>query len=182
MNDPRAINCRSHQRDRDGKVIAVWVTVHEFPFSKWQCKEVRLINEVEAAGRTIIYNRFETLNQDPVFLCTGYQGVPSDYDDILPDTSGKGELVMTAVFFPPNLGPLAVIVSHQGESDVVASLGLPDGSHVSFDILWGLRDQIMPEPPPDGDCCDELASRLAVVEAKLAVLESSLWGRDLPQG
>jgi hypothetical protein len=139
----------------------------------WQCKSVRLIDEIEAKGQTVIRNSFEGASAAEVFLCTDYQGVPDDYDEVIPDTSGKGELVMAGdgcKFAPPNLGPLAVIAGENQMSDVVASLGLPGGHHVGFAITWGLRDN--PYPPTPECTVEELCVQVADLTKRVAALEA----------
>ena len=76
-------------------------------------------------------------------LFTGYRGRTDTFDEAL-DINGD-EAVITSKFEPPNLGPLAIaLVDAQGVvvSDVVASLGLPWGRHVSYEITFAERGEL----------------------------------------
>lgn len=138
--DPRAPNARDHATDKNGKVTGVFINVHRTPGARFVCQSVRLIDENEAQGNTIIRVKF-TGASGPLFLATGYQGNATSFDDFLPDSSGHGELVMAgsgAKFYPPNLGPLAVVVRENGQiiSDVIGNLGLSRGAHVSYEVVF----------------------------------------------
>lgn len=170
MIDPRTENARSHQIDGGGKVVAVHVTVHEQPNTFWQCRLVRLIDEYAAQGQTVIRNFFDGAQSGNVFLLTGYQGSLTGFNERIPDTSGKGELVMAganAIFVPPNLGPLAVCVDDY-DSDIVASLGLANGRAISFEIHWVMRDRFSLSVVPSED---PLSQRVSALENRVTFLE-----------
>lgn len=157
-HDPRRENTRSHGLDLNGKVNAVWLTVHVKPETKYRCVNTFLINENEAKGQTTIFinvmdKNGQTVNET-VVLGTGYRGQDQGFDDylvpgnayrpvqhILADDHVAGGGVS---FTPPDLGPVAIYISklgdlHLSNSDVVGNLGLPYSHHVSFMIEFQER-------------------------------------------
>lgn len=149
VEEPRQANARAHTLDPHGRVMGVHVTVHEQPNSHFRCTNVFVRDEYAAQGQTIAHvyvrGRNRQLLGNPVILATGYGGGLS-FDDYL---TGQGQLPevhpITAKFSPPNLGPLAIFVAKPGtrdriDSDVVASLGLPYGHHVSYVIEFMERE------------------------------------------
>lgn len=149
-HDPRRPNARTHSTDANGRVTAVWLTVHVNPQSKYRCINAFVKGEDEAKGQTVILVSVRDKNgnaqNDQVIMATGYQGQADKFDDyltpgnafypvqhILADShDGKG-----CTFIPPALGGIAIFVAKNGDirtpgSDVVGNLGLPFARHVSY--------------------------------------------------
>ena len=143
--DSRSQNAKLHAVNNDGKVTAMYVTVHFTQNAVYRCSFVRLIDEIEAQGKPIAYVLVEDKNNNPVqdatiVLATGYHGEIL-FDSAIPVRNDKQprEIVIGTSFVPPNLGPLAIYVSDSSGniiSDVVANLGLPFGRHVGFRIIF----------------------------------------------
>jgi hypothetical protein len=146
--DPRLPDATRHSLV-EGKVSDIHLMVHTMPGAKYRCTKVYVMGEVEAEGKTIatvsVYDKSGSLVGDTVVLATNYQGNTNQFDDRI--ASGNKvpiEHIITAVYSPPNLGPLALYVCGPGgvsniDSDVVGSLGLPGGRHVSFVIEYHER-------------------------------------------
>lgn len=147
-DDPRQQNARTHGLV-DGKVTAVWLTVHTKPETKYKCVNAMVINEENAKGQTTIFvsvkNKNGTYANDQVIMATGYQGQSDKFDDYLtPGNSFRPVQHILAdshngsgcTFIPPALGGIAIFVAgsdiKQINSDVVGNLGLPYAHHVSY--------------------------------------------------
>jgi hypothetical protein len=149
-NDPRQPNARTHSTDSNGRVTAVWLTVHVDPKARFRCVNAFVKGEEEAKGQTIILISVRDKNgnaqNNQVIMATGYQGQAGPFDDyltpgnafypvqhILADShDGKG-----CTFIPPALGGIAIFVAKTGDirvsdSDIVGNLGLPYARHVSY--------------------------------------------------
>jgi hypothetical protein len=179
--EPLAVSVQSHMVDSNDKVTGVQLTVWRRPNTRYSLKLVYLLNEYEAEGKTLCYNYFEGIEPGQLWLLTGYQGNPNTFDERQKCTSDKGEIPITARFYPPNLGPLAVEVG-EGDSDLLASLGLPGGRHVSFVAVWGPRVTVIPGPDTEPttpamadfpawatEQIQKLQQRVAALEFKIGV-------------
>ena len=182
--DPRTTNATHHALDQ-GKVTAVHLTVHPVPAATYACTLVRVIGEDEqgvrgpTVARVAVYSRAGRRILATVILATGYNGGLA-FDALLPAFGEKIEHTITNKFDPPNLGPLAIYIAgddgKQIDSDVVASLGLPYGHHVSYEIEFRERSILtFKEPaapinePPAGD--PDLLTRVQQLEARMSALE-----------
>lgn len=144
--DPRRKSAQFHTLDEDtGKVLGVHLTVHERADTAFKCASVRVLGEEEARGQTVARVSFEGDLNDGVFLglLTGYSGSGDRFAERL--ALSNWEAVITNKFNPPNLGPLAIaLITEDGVivSDVVGSLGLPYGRHVSYEISFRWRGSV----------------------------------------
>jgi hypothetical protein len=146
--DPRLPDATRHSLVA-GKVSDIHLMVHVKPNTKYRCTKVYVLGEEEAEGKTIatvsVYDKEGGLLCGSVVMATGYQGNTNQFDDrILSGDKVPCEHIITAVYSPPNLGPLAIYVCGDNDpalidSDVVGSLGLPGGRHVSFVIEYHER-------------------------------------------
>lgn len=141
--DPRAPNTRVHGQSPDGLVTGVQVAVHVKPGTRYKCVNVQLIDEANAGGQHIV--KVEVINgPTPATVRMGfpYGGTGDRVGNYIPSGNEKNEFILTNKFDPPNLGPMEIVIlDDQGNinSDVVGSLGLPFGHHVSFLIQFAVR-------------------------------------------
>ncbi len=158
MSDPRTATARQHAKDEQGLVTGVHLTVHEQPSTRYRCTRAHVLGEQQhgARGRHVAF-----INAPPasagagsgarVALCYPYGGGVA-FEHVEPQ-AGR-EVVITNKFWPPALGPLAIaLVDDAGNiiSDVAASLGLPGGSHICFELDFVERaeaDAPAPKPQP----------------------------------
>lgn len=142
--DPREFNTTHHNPPpgQDGKVDAVHLTVHPAPgVRKYRCIRTQLLSDdpscniyvsvVDNRGRAIMVN---------VMMATGYQGNANTFHAYMPPGNPNGSFFMgsDSRFLPPNVGPLAIMIREGNEivSDVVGSLGLARGQHMSYFIVF----------------------------------------------
>lgn len=148
--DPRLPDATRHSLSGEGKVVDMNLTVHVLPQTKYRCTKVYVLGEDEAQGKTIatveVRNRDGNLVGDTVILATNYQGGIEQFDDRIPSKGDKipVEHIISNSFGPPSFGPLAIYLQGPGgptdiASDVVGSLGLPGGRHVSFFLVFTER-------------------------------------------
>lgn len=137
-HDPRDSSA-NHHGNNNGRITAVHTQVHVLPKKLFRCTGVRVIGEgTEAAGQHIakVYQSGSEL----VGLFVNYGGEVDGLQLVQAHDAGR-EIIISSKFNPPNLGGLAIaIVDSFGiASDVVASLGLPYGHHVSYEISFERR-------------------------------------------
>lgn len=145
MHDVRSDSARDHTVDKSGRVTGVHLTVHDLPTSPFKATLVSVLGEDRSGGQTVA--RIKVVDDSgsglrPV-LFTGYRGNTESFDEMI-EVNGY-VAVIASKFDPPNLGPLAIgLVDQYGrmQSDLVGSLGLPWGRHVSFDIEFVRRDEV----------------------------------------
>lgn len=135
--DPRQANGRGHVMTND-KVTGIHLTVHVKPERKYRVSNFYLIDELAASGQTVclvkVYGKDGREKPADVRLATGYNGQDDKFDEYLTAGNARNEFVITNKFWPPSLGPLAVVILNNGQidSDVAGNIGLPFGHHVSF--------------------------------------------------
>jgi len=156
MSDPRFVNAREFLADSWGRVIGVMLTVIPVTGARYEVDQVRLIDEVEAAGRHVV--QVEVLDRDGMRVC-GHRAIlvwpwhPCDMDLVEGLDQVRWPLARCSPYelpldhmYDPSMdrqGPVAVqVVDEDGRriSDVVAGLGLPSGRHVSYDIVYRERN------------------------------------------
>jgi hypothetical protein len=143
--DPRDPNCRDY-RVEDGKVLGVNLLVHSSPLKRYCVKHVGLVDEVVAQGQTVIraavIDRAGQPMNAEVRLAYPYDGEASHFANYITAGNEKNEFVMVNKYWPPGLGPLALMILDDENiiiSDVVGSLGLPEGHHVSVSVTFQER-------------------------------------------
>lgn len=159
MNDPRDPNCRAHSIDKQGLVDGIHLTIHtpQMPLL-YDLISVRLIPEGEAGGRIVATTSVLDASGQPekaeVALGWPYNGTINldGYEFAEP----KREMtpldhVISRGFTPPNLGPYILFVGSRNnvQSPIIASMGLPYGHHVAFEIVYARAGATVP-PPPSG--------------------------------
>lgn len=143
-SDPRQPNGRAHAMT-DNKVTGIHLTVHAKPERKYRVSNFYLIDEQAASGQTVCKVKVKgKTGQDvpaDVRLATGYNGQDDRFDEYLVAGNAGNEFVVTNKFWPPGLGPLAVVILQNGQivSDVAGNIGLPMGHHVSFFVEFTER-------------------------------------------
>lgn len=136
-NDPRRLNGRSHEMTNN-KVTGIHLTVHVKPERTYKVRNCYLIDEAAASGQTVckvkVFGKDGMEQPADVRLATGYNGQDDKFDEYLTAGNAGNEFVITNKFWPPSLGPLAVVILANGQidSDVAGNIGLPFGHHVSF--------------------------------------------------
>lgn len=175
MADPRNQNCKQFATDGGGRVIGVELDVREQLNSKYYCKSVQLIDETRAQGQTVatvsVYDKTGFPVGDSVLLSWPWPNLTiSAYPG---NAKIPAEHIISNKYFPPNKGPLAIYVGDKGSpnSDIVGGLGLPNGHHVSYSIVFVERGDTIDQPTdgePDGGSNDtELEIRVSKLESTL---------------
>ena len=143
--DPRSPSCQRHEFDGSGKPIAVHTAVMVRPQSLYQCTLVDLIPGDESCQIYIeVYDRNGNPDsKDGTRQLTGWSE-SEKYDELLSAPASPGNLPMGrgSKFWPPALGGSgACIVNEHGEidSDIVGSLGLSKGQHMSYRVAFRAR-------------------------------------------
>jgi len=134
--DPRDDTANHHG---DG---AIHTIVHAFPDRKYKCVRVEAYGpqHVKGGGRHVAYVQ-TTPGREDIVLGTGYHGVAGEYDAKILHKPGQ-EVVITAKFRVPDLGPCAIFMQDSDGrivSDEVGNLGLPGGLHFSFLVVFEAR-------------------------------------------
>ena len=135
--DPRAENARRHSEE--GKPCdACWLIVHANTQKQYRCKSVRVLGEVEGGGKHVAW--VHQPGTESVVLATGYNGDDHSFDQRILHAAGQ-ELVINGKFIKPALGPLAIFLERNGQiiSDVIGSIGLPNGSHLCYEVVFEAR-------------------------------------------
>lgn len=143
--DPRTLACQKHQTDNSGKPIAVHTAVLVQPSTRYRCTLVDLIPGDQSCQIYIeVYDRAgNAASKAGTRQLTGWSESTS-YDALLDAPASPGHLPMGrgSKFWPPALGGSgACIVDGAGniDSDIVGSLGLPAGEHVSYRVAFRER-------------------------------------------
>ena len=136
-NDPRSDSARRHSADGQ-PCDACWLIVHADPAKQYRCKSVRVIGEVEGGGKHVAW--VHQPGYETVILATGYNGDINSFDQRIEHAAGQ-EVVLNGKFIKPNLGPLAIFLQRNGQivSDVIGSIGLPNGSHICIEAVFSER-------------------------------------------
>lgn len=136
-NDPRQPSAQRHSVDRPHS--SIHTTVHQMREADYRVVSVEAYGEPDSrgGGRHVAYVTTPIGFNGSVVLATGYKGIPTDFDDYIKHVPGQ-EVVIDGKFSLPNLGPLAIFLMDGNRivSDVVGNLGLPDGDHMSFKIVF----------------------------------------------
>ena len=174
-NDPRALNCRHFALGPDGRVVGVELRYHEQPSTRYALRSAILIGEEEAQGRHVATCWVEDASGNQVTERVGmaypYQGQPTGMPNVAWPGGTNTQPVQHVVsngYNPPALGPMAIaIYSQDGQiiSDVIASIGLPMGHHVSYDFVW--RERSGEEDAPPAVPPDTVLTVLLRIESKL---------------
>lgn len=153
MANPLAQNCQGYRKDSTGKVVGVQLGIRSVPNSRYEVYSVRLRDEYEAQGNTVA--RCKVLDKNAVdtgiAVRMAWPGEgPTFQSSALPGNPSNEHFVPNK-YWPPSLGPLALYVGahNQPESDIVYGIGLPEGHHVSFDVIF--RERVATQPPVDPD-------------------------------
>lgn len=143
--DPRTPACKTHEFDGGGKPIAVHTAVMVRPQSRYRCTLVDLIPHDESCQIYIeVYDRNgNPASKNGTRQLTGWSE-SEKYDELIAAPASPGNLPMGrgSKFWPPALGGSgACIVNEQGEidSDIVGSLGLSRGEHMSYRVAYRAR-------------------------------------------
>lgn len=135
--DPRDLSAKRHSTDRPHS--SVHTIVYQLPNVKYKVKRVEAYGPVDTrgGGRHVAYVSTPASFMGSVILATGHKGNPNDFDQEISHSIGQ-EVVIDGKFTVPNLGPLAIYLKEGGKrvSDVVGNLGLPDGDHFSYRIIF----------------------------------------------
>lgn len=144
-HDPRTLVCQKHEFDGNGKPIAVHTAVLVQPQARYRCVLVDLIPHDESCQ---VYVEVVAKNGAPgsktnTRLLTGWSE-STQYDALYdaPASPGNFSMGREAKFWPPALGACgAVVINDRGEidSDVVGSLGISRGQHMSFRVAFQER-------------------------------------------
>lgn len=143
-NDPRDPNSRGFSTGGDGKYNAVNVLVKVQPETKYRCTNVRTLFSDESCQVFIhIYNKKGVeISCDMARLITGDGDAQIDklYEAGNPNCSFS--MGREAKYYPPSLGGCGgCVVNESGEiiSDIVTSLGMPKGQHMSAYLVFQER-------------------------------------------
>lgn len=143
--DPRTPACQKHATDNSGKPVAVHTAVLVQPNTRYRCTLVDLIPGDQSCQIYIeVYDRAgNAASKAGTRQLTGWSE-STDYDELLDAPASPGNLPMGrgSKFWPPALGGSgACIVDGAGniDSDIVGSLGLPAGEHVSYRVVFKER-------------------------------------------
>lgn len=132
--DPRnVLNSRRHVQNQ-----SIHLTVHASTNNKYRASYVESIfDSAGNAGKHIARVSVPTGFNGKVILAFPYGG-GEDFANEIPHSVGQ-DIVITAKFTPPSLGPLAIYLKDNNGnrvSDIVANIGLANGSHISFNITF----------------------------------------------
>lgn len=144
----------------NGLVTGVELLIEEIPNSKYKVKHLRLIDEVEAKGKTIAYCK----SPSQLYLCWPYRKGHTSFEN---EVKIGSEAVISNGFNPPDYGWLAIKTEN---GDVVGGLGLPFKHHVSFEIEFEQRTITEPDKPSD------LEKRVELLESRVKHIEDYLDG------
>lgn len=154
--DPRTDKCKKFALS-GGKVTGVALTVHAMPETKWQLVKVDLYDENDSRNETKCLTHVierikvgtKTIEAPARAKCFLAWPIDSSGD---PDSLEQWQLpgnvnqpyehIITNTFSPPKKGPLAIFIGDDDgniDSDVVGGLGLPDGRHVSYHLVFVQR-------------------------------------------
>lgn len=141
--DPRQTNARSHATGPDGRPTAVWLTVLTQPSKRFDTAYVEFLPHDESCNIyvTVFDSKAQPLPLNNVRMITGWQESATSFDKLIDAPGSPGNFFMgsDAKFYPPSLGPLAVcVLDDQGniDSDIVGSMGLPNGNHGSYRVTF----------------------------------------------
>lgn len=144
-NDPRGLDCRSHQY-QNGKPVAVHLQVHVTPSKAFRCQSVELLLEDNSSN---VYFQVLDRNGMPLpgleaRLFSPYSGYADNFQSTWAAPASPYSIFMgrDSKFAEPNLGPIAAgLVDDQGNiiSDVVGSMGLSRGEHMSYRVTFVRR-------------------------------------------
>lgn len=149
------------EKDDDGLVTGVELTVLPMLPGKYACKSVSLVDERSAGGNTnakiMILDKAGAPVFEKVYLAFPWDGESTTFaNKALPgNTNYPVDHTIINEYWPPQRGPLALFVGDdQGNinSDVVAGLGLPQRRHVCYNVVYQERGTVEPElpvEPPD---------------------------------
>lgn len=142
--DPRTPACQRHET-KDGKPIAVHTAVLVQPQTRYRCTLVDLIPGDQSCQIYVeVFDRSgNAASKTNTRQLTGWSESTS-YDELLDAPASPGSLPMGrgSKFWPPALGGSgACMVDGSGkiDSDIVGSLGLPAGEHVSYRVVFKER-------------------------------------------
>ena len=183
MTDPRAENCKAYRKDNNGKVVGVELGITPVANSRYEVYSVRLRDEYAANGQTIAQCRvLDKSGVDtgiPVRMAWPGRG-PHFEASALPGNAQNQHPIVNK-YWPPSLGPLAFFVGDHGApmSDIVYGVGLPEGHHISLDVIFRERSTggDKPTDPVDPPTTDPT---LADHERRLQRIEALLnsWDGD----
>lgn len=145
ISDPRTPACQKHEFDNSGKPIAVHTAVLVQPDTAYKCVLVDLLPHDESCQVYVeVYDaNGNAASKTNTRLLTGWSE-SAKYDALYdaPASPGSFSMGREAKFWPPNLGSCgAVVVDGSGriDSDVVGSLGISRGTHMSFRVVFRAR-------------------------------------------
>lgn len=182
MANGLADNCQAYRKDGTGKIVGVQLGIGIVSGARYEVYSVRLRDEYEAQGQTVarckvvdrngidtgIAVRMAWPGQGPTFQASALPGNPSN------------EHPVVNKFWPPSQGPLAFFVGdhNKPQSDIVYGIGLPEGHHVSYDVIFRYRGAIVqppvdPEVPtvPDSDLAKQVARNTADIAELKALMK-----------
>lgn len=143
--DPRDADCRYHGKE-DGKPDAVWLQVNVHPERRFKCVRVELLQEDESCNVYLIAtNRAGAMVPATGFrLGSPYNNSEHPYKDEWKAPASPANIPMghDSRFTPNDLGPYAGYIVDSGGaviSDIVGSMGLPNGQHMSYRIYMQER-------------------------------------------
>lgn len=151
--DPRSDNAKAfHLNPYTGKVDGMNLVWEERPYTTYQLVQARLIDEQEAAGNTVakymVVDCYGTPMSEKVWLAWAW---PQLADGHLLPGNQNNEHMIGSKFPSTTIGPLAIYVGNGAAepiSDIIGGLGLPDGRHVSFYLVFRKRCGLFPTATP----------------------------------
>lgn len=140
--DPRSSNARNLIISPDSKVAGVYLAHHRNPDTRYYCARAKVLGEGDASGgqvvaKTWVYGKNKKPQEAWITLGIGYKGDDQHFDDTARKYGSYIEHPTVNAYIPPNLGPLAIFLTDENGtiiSDVIGSLGLPYGRHISVEI------------------------------------------------
>lgn len=145
-NDPRTPAMQKHEFDTNGKPIRVHGAVMVQPGTRYKCVLLDLIPHDESCQVYVdVQAKDGSLgSKTNARLLTGWRESATDYDRLYDAPASPGSFAMgrEAKFYAPALGPCgAVMVDEDGriDSDIAGSLGISQGQHMSFRVVFRER-------------------------------------------
>lgn len=158
--------------DSAGRVTGVYLEVQPVPSSLYELIRVDLIDEPTngVGGPTVatfaVLDKNGLQTAERVWLAWPYPGLQ---DGKLLPGNAQNQHMITSVYHPPDVGPLAMYpgdAAGQPLGDICGGLGLPRGHHVSFRLTWRARGTT--PPPPDDDDDDTSVHDYSLVLGRIA--------------
>ena len=171
--DPRAANCRAFAYDAAGKVIGIRLVHVPFPTASYELVSAQLVDEYAAQGNTVV--TVSVLTEDGIptaercFLAWPFPGLDAEDSPAGPGNV-KNEFAATSKFPSSSIGPLAFYVGDAAGnpiSDIIGGYGLPDGHHISGQVVFRERTTT-PDEPDEPDTGADPLERIAAAIERLA--------------